>query len=74
VGFTVIREGGCTGEPTLSPGSITFTGRFWTEFSYDPVKDVIAVFLYQKVIAADGVPIFPERDAFKALVARVDRR
>lgn len=50
LGFYVIRPPGCPAAPALSPGTITHSGRFSTDFWYTPEKDEIGIILNQRVI------------------------
>ncbi len=72
LGFFVVRAGECADWPALSPGSIEHDGRFSTDFWYDPLKDRIAVFLYQAVSNYASTPGVAENDAFKQKLAAMD--
>ena len=71
LGFFVIRAPGCSEAPGLRPGTIAHTGRFATDFWYDPEQDQIGIILYQIVTNDDSTPSLAERDAFKQMLVRI---
>lgn len=75
LGFYLTGQQGCVDSPNFSPGTVSHTGRFATEFWYDPQKDEIGMFLAQVVLEN---PIYSasvaERDVFKQMLARITER
>lgn len=67
----MIRLPGCPAAPALSPGTINHSGRFSTDFWYNPEKDEIVVLLHQRVTNLSSP--FPNgaRDAFMWMLERI---
>lgn len=71
LGFYVIRPPGCPAAPALSPGTINHSGRFSTDFWYNPEKDEIVIILNQRVTNLSAPLPSGEKDMLMWMLERI---